>query len=483
MKRSVRRPAGVGAVGMLLTAASWLVLAAPAGALMPVRPPVPPPRPRLSAAFSWQLQTLPADSSGAVQETNYDTTEESTTSPVVLNACASSAPAGIASYRWLIGDNGAVITSSCITTWTRPVSHLSRTTAVTLTVIPTGAYRPVSVTNVIRYQDVVIASLGDSAASGEGAPQDAPPGSDAQWSAKYCGRSGWAASAQAALSVQRSLPDTTVHFWHLTCAGAAITSDDSQPWWDPQHPDGSYFGGLLTPFQGTYGNHHLPPQLDRMRTLQQETGLVADKLLLTIGANETHWATVAEWCLPDGLDPTGIAQFACVQKNAQKVVDAVNTLPGHFAALQQRMQIELPTIPADRIYLTGYFDPLDSLSPQPPECPNEPLVKPYLKEWAGAVVENPLQEAVKTAAGNYHWQYVDGIRQAFQGHGVCQLFSSWINATLASISTQGDVYGTWHANRTGQMVVASIVSERSAPLLWLLQCRRSPSRPTPAICG
>ena len=77
--------------------------------------------------------------------------------------------------------------------------------------------------------------------------------------------------------------------------------------------------------------------------------------------------------------------------------------------------------------------------------------------WAGTVVENPLQEAVKTAAGNYHWQYVDGIRQAFQGHGVCQLFSSWINATWASISTQGDVYGTWHANRTGQMIVASIV--------------------------
>ena len=278
------------------------------------------------------------------------------------------------------------------------------------------------------------------------------------WAAHYCGRSGWAASAQAALQIQRSLQDTTIHFWHLACAGASITAADSRPWWDRAHNGPVYFGGMLDPYNGTYSNVNPPlkPQINRLQELEQQSGLHVDRLLLTIGANDVEWATVAEACMPLGLlgDP---GQAACLAGYASKVNQAFSVLPAHFKKLAETVASDGLALP-DRIYLTGYFDPLDSLSPQPLICPGEPLASFYMRNWAVTHVENPLQKEVKSAAEQYGWHYVDGIRQEFQGHGVCHAPGTrWINSVLDSKGNQTDVDGTWHANRTGQLVLASTI--------------------------
>jgi hypothetical protein len=415
------------------------------------------------AAFSWQLAQLSTDRAGAVAETNYDLAPEHNWSPVLLNACTPVEDGiPIRSYSWSFSDGDpSITTTSCLATWHRPLSEAYTSTQVTLVATPVVG-QPASVTHTIRYRDRVIASLGDSAASGEGAPQK---GSAALWAARYCGRSGWAASAQAALQIQRLLQDTTVHFWHLACAGATITAADSRPWWDQDHNEPLYFGGMLDPYNGTYGDQtHLPipAQIDRLQQLQQQTGLTVDRLLITLGANDTHWATVAEDCLNPLHEPTPHQQQVCLQGYAPRVDQSVALLPSHFDALAQA----LARNPGwqGRVWINEYFDPLDSLSgPQTPFCGGEVFASQYLRNWAIAHVENPLQDDVQKAASRYGWHFVGGIQHAFQGHGVCWLDPNrrWINSATDSLVAQGDVDGTWHANKTGQLHIADIMMQAS----------------------
>src|SRR3989442_6035232 len=214
------------------------------------------------ASFGYGLSQLSTDNTGAVVETNFDHVGESSTSPVRLNACSSSAPGGIASYRWSF-DHGAstVSTTNCATTWQRPLSHTATSRDVSLTVVPADTtLAPATITKTIAFSDVVVASLGDSAASGEAAPEHIKQGlldsSPAFLASAECDRSGWAASAQAALSLQRALPNASVHFWHLACSGASISSADSGIW-PPGEPNP---GGLISPYKGAHGSASLSPQ-------------------------------------------------------------------------------------------------------------------------------------------------------------------------------------------------------------------------------
>ena len=190
--------------------AGTLLTAAPASASCSVTdldcvpgapvPTTPKPATANSIKFSYQLAQLPTATPGQVGGPDMDVTNESTTSPVVLSGCGSVATGaaypGISAYEWTVGSAAPVYTSTCQWTWQRPVSATGGSTPVTLTVIPTKG-TPFSSTKTISYRDVVIASVGDSAASGQGAFQyNISP---------RCYRSGYAASAQAALHAQQTL--------------------------------------------------------------------------------------------------------------------------------------------------------------------------------------------------------------------------------------------------------------------------------------
>ena len=289
-----------------------------------------------------------------------------------------------------------------------------------------------------------------------------------------CDRSGWAASALAALQLQRSLQDTTLHFWHLACSGATIYTPGGHAFGYNAIDD----GGLLNPYTGVHHTQKKPPleaQLTRLENLMDETGLPVSRLLITAGANDTGWAVVLQQCLIakivtailNPLEAT-LAEDGCLNGYTVPEHSALMNLPSHFAKLAEAINSLSAQRPGQlsesNVYLTQYFDPLDSLSRQPLVCPGEPLAGQGLRQWGVQAVEKPLQQGVMNAAGTYHWHLIDGIRRAFQGHGVCQTSAKrWINSLDDSLFEQSDNYGTWHANRTGQRQIARITLDAIAP--------------------
>jgi hypothetical protein len=429
-------------------------------------PPPPPPPPKNLAEFTFAVQQLQADSNGAAAEVDYDDTSESSVSPVILDACGSTAVNGIAGYAWSFSDGTPPIsTSDCETTWHRPLSSTYHDLNVTLTILPKSG-SSFSVTHAEQYRDLVIASLGDSAASGEGAAENqTSPAFDIS---ENCDRSGWAASSQAALRMQQSMPDTTVHFWHLACSGATLAEGANGDVTE---------GGLLYPYDGIRRGQTLPAQVTELGTLMSETKLPVSALLITAGANDTGWANVMETCLFQSViagvtDPLAFyfVQDSCINGYAGQVASAVAALPSHFALLNAalvQLMIAYPgqLTPWD-IYLTQYWDPVDSLSAQPLVCGGEPLAGQDMRNWAVSAILNPLQADVQNAASTFDWNFIGGIQQAFQGHGVCQAASNrWINSVLDSVAEQGDFNGSWHANRTGQLQIASIIYNAISPNL------------------
>lgn len=431
----------------------------------PPTPPRPLPPAVDQARFSWQLDRLNQGSvgDGAVAETNFDATNESQRSPVLVNGCGSSAAGGKpVSYSWTFGTGTAPTSPSprCSYGWLRPLSHTAASTDVTLTVTPSGR-APFSVTHAVNYRDVVIASLGDSAASGQGAPERLRQPKPVFTASSDCNRSGWAASAQIALRIQSSTPETTVHFWHLACSGAHITGDGNNDW-RTRSTQPLDSGGMLQPYNGAHSDRHLvlPPQVTRLGQLIQQSGLPVDRLLLTVGANDTHWATVVQPCLAVGLGAILLPgqldalQAACIAGYRAKVQRAVNALPAHFDKLRGPLEA---LVPRQNIYLSEYFDPLDSLTPPVGICVGEIFASHYLRLYADVAVEFPLQDIVRTRAAAYGWHFVGGIRAAFQRHGICQLERvRWTNSVSDSKRDQGDIDGSWHANRTGQLVMADV---------------------------
>ncbi len=431
-------------LGLVSAAGVGAVLAAsPASALCgttcvsPPPPTIPPPKTN-HIAFTWAL----AQTQG-FNMPNMDTTQESTTSPVSLNACGSTAAGGtsypgISDYEWTFSNgNPEITTTSCTATWQRPLSKLATTVNVTLSIVPQSG-SPFSLTQAVQYRDVVIASLGDSISSGEGAPD---AGKNFSISGA-CDRSTLAGPAQAAVQAQQTLGSAvTVHFWFLACTGAGI----------------SY--GLIGSYQPPSGPL-LPPQLDRLSQLIGQSGLSVDRLQMTIGANDVYWGALLQACLPIGEYDPG-SQTGCVNGYAWEINDALSELPGTFAGLQQKLAA---LVSPSKVYLTQYSDPLDSLSPQPGLCWGEPIAWQDLRQF-GANTESSLQQIMQNASRAAGWQFIGGIQQAFQGHGVCQSSRAtspggpgrWVNSAGDSNSTQGNYSGAWHPNDAGQVAIADIV--------------------------
>jgi hypothetical protein len=373
----------------------------------------------LGPGFSWSLAQMTTDNM-----VDGGSLTEATTSPVTLNACGRFTARVGATYQWTFASGAPPITTrSCSTTWQRPLSHNLRTETVTLTVTPDSGLPPSSATQTIPFRDVVIASLGDSAASGEGAPGPGP------WLEPICHRSRIAASAQAAARAQQALGSAvTVHFWFLACSGAHISN------------------GLM----GSYLNQL--PQFTRLSSLISQSGLSPDRLLMTIGANELDWGEAAQDCLPWGLSPIPGSQELCVLKWMPTINALVSILPSTFTILHDAMS-RLAVNPSN-VFLTEYFDPLDSQFPQQPICGPEPEAGFVFRQFAADSVFKPLQRIVAGAATG-GWHFVGGIGNAFQFHGICQPTGlRWVNNTTDTWLTQGDEFGLMHANAMGQGVVA-----------------------------
>jgi hypothetical protein len=335
----------------------------------------------LMPALSPPLARFGAAALGLTARADGDVIEPSGTDPVLtqsvgklsFNGCDS--PTGdprnrawrIVNWYWRVVDGETTQfyggdAGSCQIYLDRPLTASWGTWTVTLTVRRSDGRLSEPETHIVRYRDLVIASLGDSAASGEGVPDVSTSNCSVlefelgrchdkpRWAAgdgAQCDRSGWAASAQGALRAQKNLTSgrrdpgtgslidslTSVTFWHLACSGASIADPSPAEFsgsgmTDSQIAAAAYGnGGLLTPY---HGENQLPgtpcnpyktppittgctpalhPQVDQLKTLIASSGRQPDVLLITAGANDTKWSDFVKLCYPL---PLGVSDTTCL---------------------------------------------------------------------------------------------------------------------------------------------------------------------------
>ena len=68
-----------------------------------------------------------------------------------------------------------------------------------------------------------------------------------------------------------------------------------------------------------------------------------------------------------------------------------------------------------------------------------------------------LNDVIKDSASRFGWRYVDGIANAFNGHGYCAQ-QSYFRFAGVSCDMQGDFDGTMHPNEDGQRSYANEIS-------------------------
>ena len=94
---------------------------------------------------------------------------------------------------------------------------------MTLTATAVGG-EEATVTKQVEVDDLMIVSVGDSIASGEGNPDIESPGS--RWQLERCHRSAFGGPAQAARWLEAADARTSVTLLHLACSGGRIEGDN-----------------------------------------------------------------------------------------------------------------------------------------------------------------------------------------------------------------------------------------------------------------
>jgi len=369
-----------------------------------------------AASFRWSMPRRfgPKKADGMVDyhwteaTQTYDSSYVNPTSwKVDFDGCISSATSGN-TYQWEI--DGVVQDNPGATVCTFAHEFTSqRPYLVKLTVTTSDGQTAVAET-VVNIKDLLIVSLGDSFASGQGNP-DIPKkdGKKAKWVDNLCNRSAFAGPAQAALSIEQADPHTSVTFVSLACSGATIDA------------------GLIGNFQK--GNTSLPPQINKLKDILN--GRQIDALLISIGGNDIGFANLVAKCILDLNCSTS--------KGAQETLsNGFKFLPSGYQALNDKMN-GLP--PVKRIFITEYPDLARNQNRQ--FCNNSPLfdllglLTRREAQWASEEVVRGLNDRVKAAADLHGWVYVGGIADKFAGHGYCAGDQRWVRTFGDAKKIQG----------------------------------------------
>ena len=297
-------------------------------------------------------------------------------------------------------------------------------------------------TQTVTVEDVLIVSLGDSIASGEGAPQKSTRGSVWQDSMD-CHRSSLAGPALAAKALEDASRKTSVTFVHLACTGATMGT----------YPDRKDVHGEPVP------PRLISEQIDDMAILTR--GRKVDSVMLSIGANDIGFGEIAETCFQ--TVPTCSKKGGKTRKDAEK---GIKKLPKRYerlaVALKKAKTGNEALIPEEldpEVLLTEYPDPLRV--DEDHTCGTieySHLIAGRFKftaaeaKWASETVLE-LNQAVRAAARANDWTLVGGIADAFSGHGYCaEEGLRWINTAQDSRREQHDIRGTLHPNAAGHLI-------------------------------
>ena len=302
-----------------------------------------------------------------------------------------------------------------------------------------GANKPAYASSNVQVKDVLIVSIGDSYASGEGNPvvpgvfspewaYSPDPAMNVQNADAH--RSTIAGPAQFALQLQQSNPHEAVTFVSVANSGASINE-----------------GVLGTmPSIGDPGVT-LPAEIDEVKQIVGPHHI--DVLTISVGANDVGFANqvfnLIENTYTDGYYPT----LATIQGqvNAQ-----LSKLPNRYARLGHAVQALNP----GKVMITEYPDITRNQQGNVAEIVGPldiPLIGQADAQFASTSIIAPLDAAVSAAARANHWTCVAGISAAFQTHGYPST-DSWVRQLGDSLAMQGNADGTFHPNAAGHLAIA-----------------------------
>lgn len=293
-------------------------------------------------------------------------------------------------------------------------------------------------------RDILIVSIGDSYASGEGNPERRSAiwaddgGSGVQLKHTRAHRSTLAGPAQAALMVERADPRYSVTFVSVAASGATV------------------YEGLLGPYKGAVAEYQnleaLEPQLDEVRGIVG--GRAIDFLIVSIGGNDMGFANVVKSlvvhrgpldegpenyvCAPPP-DCTLQAIEAAIHDGNWNLVETaaigddtvlpLKNVPGLDAlpVLYQRLNDKIDTLTVHNVLITTYPDPTEIVRGGTRQTCDQALteVAPFHElsgdelAWASQNALRPLNWAIDDAAETHGWARIGHVLGIFTGHGIC----------------------------------------------------------------
>lgn len=325
-------------------------------------------------------------------------------------------------YEWEIDDGGGV--TSITTESSQAVVALPEGTyQVSLNVH--GAGKTYTLTDRVSVADVVIVSLGDSFASGEGNPE--VPGEIPRWADDgsdgsspqeldhdAAHRSALAGPAQAALAIERADQHSSVTFLFLAASGASIEEGIVGEGDPAATTDG--------------GGRTLRAQVDELGELLScdEDGCRRDidALLLSAGGNDIGFSFALGSLIV--LDPSLVVNpiYSNLLDNLMEDIESqIASLPDTFAQLVDA----LDRFDIGDVYLTAYPD-LSSVATGGRLMTCEEVggdLLPGLEvdrnelEVVQERVQVPLNAMLRDVARTHGWTFVDRHVEEFAGHGYC----------------------------------------------------------------
>lgn len=390
----------------------------------------------------------------------------STARVVQFDACASQFQAS--TYRWRI-DSGRPVVAGCRHEHAFPTLGPHEVELTTTGVSGQSTPSTQTIQQTIHLKDYLIVSLGDSYASGEGNPE--VPGAyaiafppcrqegkvhlrtpcvqgitrHAGWTGDACHRSSWAGPAQAALSLERGDPHSTVTFVSLACSGATIDE------------------GLLR--RQVNRPPDRPPQVDALVDLLCPPAAMCagpdrqrrvDALVISIGGNDLGFSDIVKACVRLVGTCTGetIPEDSPVAAARQKLVRLGLRYVDLFRAMNAKLNVA-------NVFLTENAGAWIGEDGQACAIRGFPLGTAIQRDdvrWLHENLLQPLNATERSIARTLGWIYVDGIAEPFHGHGYCAA-APWFITYPESWAQQGDERGTLHPNRQGHQLIARRISE------------------------
>ena len=342
-------------------------------------------------------------------------------------------------YTWTISEAGQTVASAQGEKSSVALPEGPYTVQLTVSGVR-GASGPVVADQDIVVKDVLIVSVGDSYASGEGNPvvngfyfvkpaqwaYSPDPTMDLQNAKAH--RSTLAAPAQFALALQKANPQEAVTFVSVADSGATINK------------------GLL----GT-----MPSDVDSTYTLPGQIGEVhqivgshpIDVLTVSIGGNDIGFSTRLKELAANSI--LGKSTLSDIQ--TQLSTDLAN-LPQQYAALGQAIHGLDPA----KVLITEYPDPTHNQQGQyaPIKIAGLAAISQANVQFADQDILTPLNQAIDSAAAANNWTAVGGLDAPFQTHGYTSS-NSWFQNVGKSLRYESSTIGAFHPNIKGQQAIAS----------------------------